>query len=97
MKRQEQKEERKVYVMIRSKAGKTKPVKLETWRYWEIVGELMWLGVDRFDAYDAARWCAKEAKPGDKLDLSSGVSIEIKVEVLLADNSAVCVNKKTRR
>lgn len=77
MKRLEQKEERKVYVMIRSKAGKTKPVKLETWRYWEIVGELRYMGVERFEAYDAARWCARDARIGDKKELSGEITVEV--------------------
>jgi hypothetical protein len=56
-------QERKVIVTIRS-ADKKKPVTLDTWRYWEIVGELRWMGVDYVQATDAAKW-AQRAKPGD--------------------------------
>lgn len=55
--------ERKVCVIIRS-ADKRKPLVLETWRYWEIVGELRWMGMNYPAATDAAKWC-KRAKPGD--------------------------------
>ena len=55
--------ERKICVIIRS-ADKRKPVTLDTWRYWEIVGELRWMGADYTQATDAAKWCQR-AKPGD--------------------------------
>ena len=52
---------------IRS-ADKLKPVVLETWRYWEIVGELRWRGTDYPAATDAAKW-AQRSKPGDICEL----------------------------
>lgn len=51
-KQQKQQPERKVYVTIRSTTQR-KAVKFECWRYWEIVGELMFRSADRQDAYDA--------------------------------------------
>jgi hypothetical protein len=63
MKRAEKAQERKVCVIIRS-ADKRKPVVLDTWRYWEIVGELRWRNMDYLAATDAAKWCQR-AKPGD--------------------------------
>lgn len=63
MARKEQTQERKVVVTIRS-ADKRKPVTLDTWRYWEIIGELRWRGADYPAATDAAKW-AQRAKPGD--------------------------------
>ena len=72
MARKEQ--ERKVYVTIRSQR---KPVRLETWRYWEIVGEMQFQGADRFEAYEAARWCGRTAKPGDKQELPCGIVLEV--------------------
>ena len=60
-------QDRKVYVTIRSPAGKKE--KLETWRYWEIVGALQWMGANRQQAYDAARWCIK-AKPGSWYEIN---------------------------
>ena len=47
----------------------------ESWRYWEIVGELQWLGIERFDAYDAAKWTIR-ANPGETLTVG-----EIRLEV----------------
>ena len=70
------KEERKVYVMIRSRA-EHKPVKLETWRYWEIVGELISMHAERQAAYDAARWCARMAKRGDRLEIAPDISLAL--------------------
>ena len=66
--------ERRVLVTIRSKR---KPITLDTWRYWEIVGELRFLGVERFEAYEAARWCGRTAKPGDKQELPCGITLEV--------------------
>lgn len=74
--------DRKVYVTIRGE-NKKKPVKIESWRYWEIVGELQFIGIDRFEAYDAARWCAILAKPGDSLMLQNGVTLDVKEETLV--------------
>lgn len=81
-KRKEAAHERKVCVTIR--AGRKK-LKLESTRYWEIVGELQWLGTNRPDALDAAKWCAK-AKPGDSKALTgvehaTGNRFEITMEV----------------
>lgn len=67
MARKEPVPERKVYVIIRS-ADKKKPAVLETWRYWEIVGELRWMGADYTQATDAAKWCQR-AKPVEICEL----------------------------
>lgn len=73
MKKAEQATERKVFVTIRS--GRSR-VKLETWRYWEIVGELQFMHETRIDAVDAAKWCI-HAKPGAERILPGGTTIEI--------------------
>ena len=39
--------------------GRSKTVKFESWKFWEIVGELIWRGANRFDAEDAAKWAMK--------------------------------------
>lgn len=67
--------ERKIWVIISN--GKRKD-KLETWRYWEIVGALQWMGADRQTAYDTAKWAMK-AKPGDSLTVGE-ISMEVKGE-----------------
>lgn len=76
MARKEQIQERKVYVTIRSTTQR-KAVKFECWRYWEIVGELMFRSADRQDAYDAARWCGRFAKPGDRRELAPDITMEV--------------------
>ena len=75
-KQQKQQPERKVYVTIRSTTQR-KAVKFESWRYWEIVGELMFRSADRLDAYDAARWCGRFAKPGDRRELAPDITMEV--------------------
>ncbi len=62
-KQQEQKPQ--LYVTI-SSGGKM--VKLETWRYWEIVGELQFMGADRCDAIEAAK-LALRAQAGEALSI----------------------------
>ena len=74
MKNHGKEQERKVLVTIRSQR---RPVTLESWRYWEIVGELLFMGADRFEAYEAARWCGSKATPGDKKELSCGITMEV--------------------
>ena len=68
------KEEQKIYVSLRSLDGKKE--KLETWRYWEIVGALQWMGEDRQTAYDAAR-LLQQLLPGEKQILPNGTTMEV--------------------
>ena len=70
--RQEQ-PEKKTVVTIR--AG-TRKETLETWRYWEIVGAIQWMGADRLTAYDAAKALLK-AKPGDRQEIQPGITLEV--------------------
>ena len=74
MKRAKKKAERKVFVTIRSPAGKKE--KLETWRYWEIVGALQWMGADRQTAYDTAKWL-QQLHPGNSQTLPNGITMEV--------------------
>ena len=78
MDRKDKTQGRKVYVTIRSPAGKKE--KLETWRYWEIVGELQFMGATRVQAVDAAKWCIK-AKPGEFAKILISETDEIMLEV----------------
>ena len=68
--------ERRIIVIIRDHE-KRQIEKLDTWRYWEIVGALQWMHVERQESYDAARWCARIAKPGDTKKLHNGVTMEV--------------------
>lgn len=56
MAQKQQEKKPQLYVTI-SSGGKH--VTLETWRYWEIVGELQFMGADRCDAIEAAKWAAR--------------------------------------
>lgn len=71
--RQEAPEPKKIIAVIRS--GR-KEERFETWRYWEIVGELRWLGTDHVTAYDTAKWIQK-AIPGQILEVQPGITIKI--------------------
>lgn len=73
MARKEQTPERKVYVTIRS--GRKK-VTLDTRSYWQIVGEVQFIGEIRISATDAAKWCLR-AKPGDTMTLPNGTTLEV--------------------
>ena len=57
------------------RSGKKKET-LDTWRYWEIVGALQWMGADRLTAYDTAKWI-QQAKPGDTRTAQPGIDIQI--------------------
>ena len=39
---------------------------LDSYKYWEIVGALMWKCVDRFEAYDLAKWIRKASVKEEK-------------------------------
>lgn len=71
MKRKQEAPETVIIAVIRS--GR-KEERFESWRYWEIVGALQWMGADRLTAYDTAKWIQK-ARPGQ----SRSVQPEIKI------------------
>lgn len=73
MSRKDQIPERKVLVTIRS--GRKK-VTLETWKFWEIVGELQWMRADHTTAYDTAKWLQK-AQPGEKREIHPDITMEV--------------------
>jgi len=73
----EPQDKRRILVILRTPEGK-EAERLESWRYWEIVGALQWLHVDRETAYHAALWCARTAKPGDTKTLQNGVTMEVR-------------------
>lgn len=65
--------ERELIVIFRS--GKKKET-LDTWRYWEIVGALQWMGADRITAYDTAK-VLQHATPCPPREVWPGVTMEI--------------------
>lgn len=68
--------ERKIFVTI-SDSTEQQSVRFETWKYWEILGELIFRSADRTDACDAAKWCARTAKPGDRRELFPDITLEV--------------------
>ena len=72
----EQIRQRRTLVIIRS--GR-KTARMETWRYWEIVGAMQFdMGADRCTAIDAAKWCI-HARPGDTAAFGQ-ISLEVTAE-----------------
>ena len=49
--------------------------KLESWKFWEIVGEMTWRGVDRFQAEDIARWCGRAESGSEKNIVVQGAPV----------------------
>ena len=74
--RKDKTQERKVLVTIRS--GR-KQETFETWKYWEIVGALQWMGADRMTANDAAKWVL-QLNPGDTQVIPPGIMMEVTEE-----------------
>lgn len=62
-------------MILRTPEGKETD-RLESWKYWEIVGALQWLHVDRETAYQTGLWCAR-AKPGETKTLPNGATVEV--------------------
>jgi len=68
--------------IVTIKGGKkSDAVKFESWKYWEIVGELAWRGADRNQSYDNAKWCSR-AEPGSEKNVKifGGPDISLKVK-----------------
>ena len=67
--------------VVTIKGGKkSDTVKFESWKYWEIVGELAWRGADRNQAYDNAKWCSRAEPGSEKTILFTGYpAISMKV------------------
>lgn len=65
--------ERTTLAVIRS--GRKKET-LATWRYWEVVGALQWMGADRVTAYDTAKWIMK-ANAGDHRKVKPEITIDV--------------------
>lgn len=52
-------------------------VNFASYKYWEIIGELIFKGVERMEAYDAGKW-AKRATVGEVKHLSHNVTMKVK-------------------
>ena len=73
MKRKQEAPETVIIAVIRY--GR-KEERFESWRYWEIVGALQWMGADRLTAYDTAKWIQK-ARPGQSRSVQPGIKITL--------------------
>ena len=70
--------EQPLYILhFRDQSGEQKPFRVQSWKYWEILGELIWRKIDRLEAIDAAKWATK-AKPGMKLKIGQNYILEVK-------------------
>ena len=67
--------------IVTIKGGKkSDTVKLDGWKYWEIVGELTWRGADRSQSTDNAKWCGRAEPGSEKTVLLAGYpAISMKV------------------
>lgn len=55
-------------LLIRS-FGREKTMKIEAWKYWEIVDELINRGISRKQAHAAAEWASKMRSKGRYTDI----------------------------
>lgn len=56
-------------------------VRIESWKYWEIMGELRWKGADRNQAFDTSKWCMRaEAGSEKSIPIEKRPSILVKVK-----------------
>lgn len=56
-------------------------VRIESWKYWEIMGELRWKGADRNQALDTAKWCMRAESGSEKsIPIEKRPSILVKVK-----------------
>lgn len=67
----------KTDTIVKITGGRGNPIKFETWKYWEIVGELISRGAERFKAYDTAKW-AMHAERGEKTTIRPDILLKIK-------------------
>lgn len=55
-------------------------VRIESWKYWEIMGELRWKGADRNQSTDGAKWCYR-AEPGSEKSIQIKGRPEITLKI----------------
>lgn len=66
-------QERKILATFRSGRKKDQH---ETWKYWENVGTLIYMGAERQTAYDTAKWLMR-AEPGDRRTVEPEILVEV--------------------
>lgn len=63
-------------IAIIRKDGKN-PIRLESWRYYSILSELRWFGVDYLTATEVAKWCGRTHEEM-KMAVNKYVTVELK-------------------
>ena len=53
------------------------PIRLESWRYYSILSELKWFGVDHLTAQEVAKWCGRTHEEM-KMAVNKYVTVELK-------------------
>ena len=53
------------------------PIRLESWRYYSILSELKWFGVDHLTATEVAKWCGRTHEEM-KMTVNKYVTVELK-------------------
>ena len=53
------------------------PIRLESWRYYSILSELRWFGVDYLTATEVAKWCGRTHEEM-KMAVNKYVTVELK-------------------
>ena len=53
------------------------PIRLESWRYYSILSELKWFGVDHLTATEVAKWCGRTHEEM-KMAVNKYVTVELK-------------------
>ena len=53
------------------------PIRLESWRYYSILSELKWFGVDHLTATEVAKWCGRTHEE-IKMAVNKYVTVELK-------------------
>ena len=77
-KRKEIKPKRRIdrLIAIIRKDGRN-PIRLESWRYYSILSELRWFGVDYLTATEVAKWCGRTHEEM-KMTVNKYVTVELK-------------------
>lgn len=65
------------YILVLKEAGSKKQFRRASWKYWEILEELMFRGIEYQKAQAAAKW-ATSAKPGDIYQLNKYLTMTVK-------------------
>lgn len=66
-----------IITVVKITGSKHPLAKFETYKYWEILGELLWRGVERFKAMEIAK-NVRKAEPGTEIRLAPDIVLKVK-------------------